>query len=169
MKVKVAVLLMGMALSLANMPVEDQRSLSFYHTHTGQALSIVYYANGEYLPHALDRVDDYLKDFRNGAEHRIDPALLDVLFDLRQRTGTRKPFEVISAYRSPETNTMLRSRSGGVAERSMHLQGQAIDVRLADVRLDRLRQVALEMKRGGVGFYPESQFVHVDTGRVRHW
>jgi len=91
------------------------------------------------------------------------------LYEIKSRTGARQPFEVISAYRSPETNSMLRDRSSGVAQRSMHLEGQAIDVRLRDVELERLRKVALELKRGGVGFYPDSDFVHVDTGRVRHW
>jgi uncharacterized protein YcbK (DUF882 family) len=147
----------------------EQRDLSFYHTHTGETLSVVYYRNGEYVPKALVEVNDYLKDFRNGEMHRIDPALLDVLFEIKKKTGTRAPFEVISAYRSPETNALLRSKSNGVAQHSMHLVGQAIDVRLGDVKLDRLRQVALSLQKGGVGFYPESQFVHVDTGRVRFW
>ena len=104
-----------------------------------------------------------------GDDARHGAPLLDVLFEIKQKTGTRAPFEVISAYRSPETNGMLRAKSTGVAEKSMHLRGQAIDVRLADVKLERLRQAALRLKRGGVGFYPESQFVHVDTGRVRYW
>ncbi len=160
---------MGLSLSLSSVTVTEERELSFYHTHTGKKLSVVYFRNGEYLPDALGEVNDYLKDFRNGETHRIDPALLDVLFEIKQKTGTRAPFEVISAYRSPETNGMLRTKSTGVAEQSLHLRGQAIDVRLADVKLERLRQAALRLKRGGVGFYPESQFVHVDTGRVRYW
>ncbi len=94
----------------------------------------------------------------------MDPALFDVLFDIKLKTGTRAPFQVISAYRSPATNQMLRDNSTGVAKDSMHLRGQAIDVRLADVPLDKLRSVALDLQKGGVGFYPESQFVHVDTG-----
>ena len=147
----------------------DERSLSFYHTHTGKALTVVYYKNGAYVPAALDAIDRYLEDFRNGEEHRIDPALLDVLSDIKLKTGTRAPFQVISAYRSPQTNQMLRDTSAGVAKDSMHLRGQAIDVRLADVPLEKLRSVALGLQKGGVGFYPESQFVHVDTGRVRRW
>jgi len=147
----------------------DSRDLTFYHTHTGKSLTVVYLRDGAYQPEALAQVEDFLKDFRNGQRHPIDPALLDVLYEIKTRTGAQQPFEVISAYRSPETNTMLRSQSSGVAERSMHLQGQAIDVRLRDVQLDRLRKVALDLKRGGVGFYPGSDFVHVDTGRVRHW
>ena len=124
-----------------------------------------------FLMEALRSVEDYLKDFRNGERHPIDPALLDVLYDIKVKTGSHAPFEVISAFRSPETNQMLRNRdsSSGVAQNSMHIQGQAIDVRLRDVKLPKLRDVALHLQRGGVGFYPASEFVHVDTGRVRHW
>ena len=147
----------------------EARSLSFYHTHTGQSLSVVYCIDGVYQVDALRRVDAFLADFRNHEVHHIDPALLDVLYDLKSRTGSRAPFQVISAYRSPETNGWLRRTSAGVAEHSMHLEGRAIDVRLADVPLERLREVALSLSRGGVGFYPQSDFVHVDTGRVRRW
>ena len=161
----VAAILFGLDATSAS----DQRQLSFYHTHTGKTLSVVYYRNGDYVPSALKRIDDYLKDFRNGELHAIDPALLDVLFAIKTQTQSRAPFEVISAYRSPQTNGMLRTKSTGVAEQSLHLRGQAIDVRLRDVKLERLREVALGLKRGGVGFYPGSQFVHVDTGRVRRW
>jgi uncharacterized protein YcbK (DUF882 family) len=164
---KMMLLLIGIGLS--NASIHDQRDLSFYHTHTGKALSVVYYRDGVYLPDALHSINDYLKDFRNGASHSIDPALLDVLYDIKSKTGSNAPFEVISAYRSPETNQMLRDTSAGVAQNSMHLQGQAIDVRLRDVSLSELRDVALHLQRGGVGFYPSSEFVHVDTGRVRHW
>jgi len=154
---------------LSSAAYADSRDLTFYHTHTGKSLTVVYHRDGAYQPEALAQVEDFLKDFRNGRRHRIDPELLDVLYEIKSRTGARQPFEVISAYRSPETNSMLRDKSSGVAQRSMHLEGQAIDVRLRDVELERLRKVALELKRGGVGFYPDSDFVHVDTGRVRHW
>jgi len=162
-------LLLLIGLGVSNAALHDQRELSFYHTHTGKALSVVYYKDGVYLPAALQNIDDFLKDFRNGERHDIDPALLDVLYDIKVKTGTRGPFEVISAYRSPETNQMLRTTTVGVAQHSMHLQGQAIDVRLPDVKLAKLRDVALHLQRGGVGFYPESEFVHVDTGRIRRW
>jgi uncharacterized protein YcbK (DUF882 family) len=162
-------ILLAIGVSLVSGTTNDERSLSFYHTHTGKALSVVYFKNGRYVPTALDAIDDFLRDFRNGDEHRMDPALLDVLFDIKLKTGTHAPFQVISAYRSPDTNQMLRDTTAGVAKDSMHLRGQAIDVRLADVPLDRLRGVALDLQKGGVGFYPESQFVHVDTGRVRRW
>ena len=166
---KLVMLVIGLGLSLSSGTERSQRSLSFYHTHTGKALSVVYYKDGAYVPGALADIDDFLKDFRNGEEHHIDPHLLDVLYDIKLKTHTHAPFQVISAYRSPETNQMLRDTTVGVAKDSMHLRGQAIDVRLADVSLETLRGVALDLKRGGVGFYPESQFVHVDTGRVRWW
>jgi len=165
---KWALVAIGMGLGLSGTS-NDARSLSFYHTHTGKALSIVYYKDGAYVPRALADIDDFLRDFRNGEEHHIDPHLLDVLYDIKLKTRTHEPFQVISAYRSPETNRMLRDTTVGVAKDSMHLRGQAIDVRLSDVPLDTLRGVALDLKRGGVGFYPESQFVHVDTGRIRYW
>lgn len=147
----------------------DSKDLAFYHTHTGKSLRVVYHKDGAYQAEALAAIEDFLKDFRNGERHKIDPTLLDVLYEIKTKTGSRAPFEVISAYRSPATNQMLRANSTGVAEKSMHLEGQAIDVRLADVELARLREVALRLERGGVGFYPGSNFVHVDTGRVRRW
>ncbi|HTO56503.1 MAG TPA: DUF882 domain-containing protein [Pseudomonadales bacterium] len=165
---KWALLAIGMSLGLSGTS-NDERSLSFYHTHTGKALTVVYYKNGAYVQRSLDSVDEFLKDFRNGDERHMDPALLDVLYDIKLKTGTHAPFQVISAYRSPETNQMLRDTTVGVARDSMHMRGQAIDIRLEDVPLATLRSVALDLKKGGVGFYPESQFVHVDTGRVRHW
>jgi uncharacterized protein YcbK (DUF882 family) len=147
----------------------DSRDLAFYHTHTGKSLHVTYQKDGAYQKEALVEIEEFLKDFRNGERHPIDPTLLDILYEIKTQTGTQAPFEVISAYRSPATNEMLRTNSSGVAEKSMHLEGQAIDVRLRDVDLDRLRAVALRLERGGVGFYPGSNFVHVDTGRVRRW
>lgn len=145
------------------------RALSFNHLHTGEQLTVEYCTAGQYLPDALAAVDHLLRDFRTNELHTIDPLLLDLLHDLTGRTGSRRPFEVISAYRSPTTNQLLRRRSEGVAAGSLHMQGQAIDIRLADVRLGSLRDMACAMRRGGVGYYPASDFVHVDTGRVRTW
>ena len=145
------------------------RSLAFAHLHTGERLAVEYFAGGRYLPDALREVDRLLRDFRTGEEHPIDPGLLDLLHRLTGLTRGRRPFEVISGYRSPATNGMLRRRSEGVAAGSLHMQGQAIDIRLADVPLAKLRNAALEARRGGVGYYPASNFVHVDTGRVRRW
>ncbi len=145
------------------------RALDFAHTHTGEHLSVEYFSRGTYLPDALSTVNHFLRDFRTGDVHAIDAGLLDLLHSLTQLTGTAKPFQVISGYRSPKTNGMLRQRSEGVAAGSLHMQGQAIDVRLADIPLAKLRAAALHVQRGGVGYYPASDFVHVDTGRVRRW
>jgi len=145
------------------------RSLDFLHTHTGEKLNLAFAQGDAYLPGALDAVNHFLRDFRTGEVHEIDRRLLDLLHGVATLTGTGKPFQVISAYRSPNTNAMLRRAGDGVAGRSLHMQGQAIDIRLGDVPLEKLRAAALEVGRGGVGYYPASNFVHVDTGRVRRW
>ena len=145
------------------------RALALAHTHTGEALTVTYAVGDNYVPDALLAIDHFLRDFRNGETHRIDPALLDQLHLLATVTAARTPFAVISGYRSPQTNLMLRQHGHGVAARSLHLQGQAIDIRLADVSLDELHAAALSLRAGGVGYYPVSDFVHVDTGRVRRW
>jgi uncharacterized protein YcbK (DUF882 family) len=149
-------------------PREDRR-LSFLHTHTGERLEVEYGGDGANGPEALLRVKRFLRDHRTGEEHAIDPALLELLHDLRLLTSTRAPFAVISGYRSPRTNAILRASSQGVAGSSLHMRGQAIDIRLEDVRTAALRDAALELRRGGVGYYASSDFVHVDTGRVRAW
>ena len=154
--------------ALAASPSEE-RVLSFFHTHTNERLTVPYFADGDYLPEGLATLRSFLKDFRTGEEHAIDPALFDVLNDLRLTTGTKSPFHVISGYRSPSTNEMLREHGGGVARGSMHLVGRAIDVRLSDKSSALLRDAAIELGRGGVGYYRISDFVHVDTGRVRRW
>jgi uncharacterized protein YcbK (DUF882 family) len=147
----------------------SSRALHFTHTHTGERLAIEYFSGGAYLPDALATVNHFLRDFRTGDIHRIDPELLDLLHGLAVATDTSEPFHVISGYRSPATNDMLRHRTEGVAAGSLHMVGQAIDIRLSDVPLAKLRQAALNARRGGVGYYPASDFVHVDTGRVRMW
>jgi uncharacterized protein YcbK (DUF882 family) len=147
----------------------EVRALTFSHLHTGERLAVEYFRQGAYLPDALAAIDRLLRDFRTGEAHAIDPGLLDLLHALTMKTGSRKPFDVISGYRSPVTNGLLRSRSEGVAAGSLHMRGQAIDIRLADVRLSALRAAALGLRGGGVGYYPASNFVHVDTGRVRRW
>ncbi len=145
------------------------RTLSFAHTHTGERLTVEYFSGGSYLDDALTIVNHFLRDFRTNDVHTIDPGLLDLLHRLTALTQTARPFQVISGYRSPATNAMLRQRSEGVAAGSLHMTGLAIDVRLADVPLAKLRKAAIEAGRGGVGYYPASDFVHVDTGRVRAW
>lgn len=145
------------------------RELSLLHTHTGETLRIGYARGDAYLPAALARIHWLLRDFRTGDVSPIDPQLLDQLHALAAATGSRCAFQVISGYRSRSTNEALRQRGGGVASHSLHLQGRAIDIRLADVGLADLRDAAISLQAGGVGFYPQSQFVHVDTGRVRRW
>jgi uncharacterized protein YcbK (DUF882 family) len=144
--------------------------LSFVHTHTGERLEVGFRVGDTHVPQAMRTIDRFLRDFRTGDVHPIDPALIDQLHHIARITGTRAPFQVISGYRAERTNAMLRQRgSGGVARTSLHLQGRAIDVRLADVRLADLRDAARELRAGGVGYYPGSDFVHLDTGRVRAW
>jgi uncharacterized protein YcbK (DUF882 family) len=145
------------------------RALRFTHTHTGERLVIEYFSGGAYLPDALATVNYFLRDFRTGDVHAIDPELLDLLHRVAATVETSKAYQVISGYRSPATNEMLRHRSEGVAAGSLHIKGQAIDIRLADVPLPKLRLAAVDVRRGGVGYYPASDFVHVDTGRVRMW
>ena len=149
----------------------DARQLSFYHTHTGKRLDIVYSRDGAYVPSALEEINRFLFDFRTGDAAEMDPELLDLIYDVRAALGGDGTYQVVSAYRSPKTNEMLRGRSAntGVAKKSQHILGKAIDVRLEGVRTTRLRDTALVMRRGGVGFYEASDFVHMDTGRPRSW
>lgn len=146
----------------------SERALAFHHMHTGERLQVVYYARGGYLPDALGSVDRLLRDFRTGEHHPIDPRLLDTLCALRVACGGGT-FEIISGYRSPGTNAMLRRASTGVAQDSLHTTGRAIDVRLVGTAIARLRDEAIALGHGGVGYYPASDFVHLDTGRVRTW
>ncbi|AKJ29980.1 YcbK family protein [Caldimonas brevitalea] len=158
-------------LALAAAAQQQPRVLMFDHLHTGERLEVEYFSGGTYLQDALGEVNQLLRDFRTGEVSTIDPKLLDLLHGLRQRTGSRQPFQIISGYRSPQTNAALRGKSAhsGVATRSLHMTGQAVDIRVADVALADLRKAALSMAAGGVGYYPDSRFVHVDTGRVRTW
>jgi uncharacterized protein YcbK (DUF882 family) len=149
-------------------PVGD-RSLALYNTHTDEKLKATYFRGSSFDKGALKDINHILRDFRTGDVFPIDLKLLDLLSELHQKTGSKQPFQIISGYRSPKTNTMLNAGSGGVAKRSMHLDGKAIDIRLADVKLKDLHATAVSLKRGGVGMYTGSNFVHVDTGRVRYW
>ena len=161
------------AISLASAaaldPGEGARSLSFYHTHTTEELSVTYYSNGAYDTEALAELNHFLRDFRTRDVTEMDPAIFDILFDIQKDAGSTGVYQIISAYRSPATNEMLRSSSSGVAKNSQHLLGKAMDVRLTDLDTAELRDVAISLERGGVGYYQDSDFVHVDTGRVRQW
>lgn len=154
-------------------PAKATRALSFVHTHTAEKLSIQYCCDGRYDAEALAKLNRLLRDFRTGEVKPIDPKLFDLLHELSSELGTEDmPFHIISGYRSPFTNSMLQKRGGahtGVASRSLHMVGKAMDIRLPDVKLKSLREAAASLKRGGVGYYPSSNFVHVDTGRVRYW
>lgn len=146
-----------------------RRSLRFAHTHTGETLAVEYFGAGGYQPRALARINHLLRDFRTGQEHLIDPRVLDILFDLQALTDREATFEIISGYRSPQTNAVLHARSHQVAEHSLHMEGEALDIRVTGFSTAKLHQYALNMERGGVGYYPASDFVHVDCGRVRRW
>ena len=162
-----ALMLLPLGAAWARTPA--RRSLSFVHTHTGEQLSTVYFEDGQYRNGELARINQLLRDFRTGDVHNIDTGVLDILADLRVLADRDEPYEVISGYRSPQTNAALRRHSHGVAEHCLHLEGRAIDVRLPGFPTHRLRELALGMSRGGVGFYPQLDFVHLDNGRVRYW
>jgi uncharacterized protein YcbK (DUF882 family) len=151
--------------------MEAPRSLSLHHLHTGERLTTQYFAQGDYQPRALAEVNHVLRDWRTNDIYPIDPALLDLLTELHRVSGSSQPFDVICGYRCPATNAMLARHSEAVSPRSLHLKGKAIDIRLPDVPLARLRDLARGLRRGGVGYYPApaNNFVHVDTGRVRTW
>jgi uncharacterized protein YcbK (DUF882 family) len=145
------------------------RRIVFHNTHTQESLDLQYWRDGAYSIDGLARVSRVLRDHRNGAVHPIDPALLDLLHDVAARCDRDAEFEVISGYRSPASNAAMHARSAGVAAHSLHMEGRAIDVRLVGCRLEKLRDCGLALGRGGVGFYREPGFVHLDTGRVRTW
>lgn len=146
-----------------------ERMLAFYNTHTGESLKTVYWARGDYSPEALTDIDYILRDFRSGDVKPIAPQLLDVAHELQRMLDSTAPIHVISGYRSPATNAALAARSGGVARHSLHLEGEALDLRLPGRELKDVQRAALALRRGGVGYYPRSNFVHIDIGRVRTW
>ena len=149
--------------------LSPERVLSFYNLHTEEHLEISYWSQGKYVPDALDDINNILRDHRTGEIRAIDTRLLDLLHSIVSKLGSRQPFHVISGYRSPETNAFLRSRMRGVAKNSMHMGGKAVDIRLPSCRLPLLRQVAMNIKAGGVGYYPHSNFIHIDVGKARYW
>lgn len=156
-------------------PPPGPRHLKFRHLHTEKNLEVVYWDGGKYVWDAMQAVNQHLSDFRSKEVHPIDVRLLDILFTLQSLTGSKEPYRIVSAFRSPATNTMLSDQSAAtngatqVATRSLHMEGKAIDMRLNDVSLTGLRDAALALKGGGVGYYPDSGFIHVDIGPVRTW
>lgn len=161
----------GLALPLpkvafAAAPVKE---LAFYNLHTDEKIHVAFKENGRYVPEAIRELSYLLRDYRNNKAHIMDPALFDQLYALQRMVETPGAFHVVSGYRSPETNATLHAHSNGVAKNSLHLQGRAIDIRLPGKDIVHLHKAALDLRAGGVGFYPTSDFIHLDTGRVRHW
>jgi uncharacterized protein YcbK (DUF882 family) len=156
------------AIAMLSAPYSSRR-LRFFNLHTGERLDATYFENGRYVGQALDQINYILRDFRANAVKPIHPALLDLVVAIRRRLGTDGEIAVISGYRTPETNAMLAAHSDGVARHSLHLDGMAIDYRVPERSLEQLHRAAVSMRAGGVGYYPRSDFVHVDVGRVRYW
>ncbi|HHJ35068.1 MAG TPA: DUF882 domain-containing protein [Gammaproteobacteria bacterium] len=152
-----------------DIPTAPERKLSLINLHTGESLTATYWAEGQYQSSELAAIDYLLRDHRTGDIHTMDSNLLELLNRLHDKVDTKKPFQVISGFRSAKTNAALRKKSDGVAKKSLHMQGKAIDISLPDCGLSDLRKAALACRAGGVGYYPKSNFVHIDTGRVRHW
>lgn len=148
---------------------KPERYLSLYNLHTGEALKTAYWFKGEYLSGALSEINHILRDFRTGEVKPIDTGLLDLLHTIHDTLGSQEMLHIISGYRSPTTNDHLHEYSPGVAGHSLHVQGKAADIRLPGCSLSTLRQTAMSLKCGGVGYYPGSDFIHVDVGRVRYW
>jgi uncharacterized protein YcbK (DUF882 family) len=159
----------AMAAPTTRSVVPAERNLSLLNLHTGEKLDTTYWIDGMYIGDELTAISKVLRDHRSGEEHPIDLKLLDLLSNIHQTLDGKQSFQIISGYRSPKTNAKLRQKSNGVAKKSLHMQGKAIDVRLPGRPLADLRKVALSYKAGGVGYYPSSDFLHVDTGRVRRW
>lgn len=147
----------------------SHKALAFENTHTGDKLRLTYFEQGRYVKDALKEISYLFRDVRTGDRHSIDPALLDQLYDLKTLLGVKKPFHIISGYRSPFTNAQLRKRSHAVARHSLHMQGRAIDIRIEGIETRIIRNAALSMRSGGVGYYPKADFVHLDTGDFRTW
>ena len=146
-----------------------ERKLSLLNLHTGEHLNATYWAEGQYQSSELKAINHILRDHRTGDAYHMDNDLLNLLHALHQKMDSKKEFQVISGYRSPKTNAVLNKKSNGVARKSLHMQGKAIDIRLPGCQLADLRKAAINCQTGGVGYYPKSDFIHIDTGHVRHW
>jgi uncharacterized protein YcbK (DUF882 family) len=149
--------------------ITGHKTLALEHHHTGETLKLTYYEKGRYIYGALEEMSYFLRDYHNGSIHSVDPALLDQLYDVKLLLGVNKPFRIVSGYRSPQTNANLRKHSSGVAKQSLHMEGKAVDIRMEGVKVKTIRDAALALHRGGVGYYPNSDFVHLDTGDIRTW
>ncbi len=143
--------------------------LSFRNAHTGESFSGVYRVGDKYLPEAFERLNYVMRDFRTGEVFPMDPHVVDILSIIHKKSGSNEPYQVLSGYRSPKTNAMLGKKSTAVASNSFHMYGQAVDIRIPDFSVKRVRNIAKSLEAGGVGYYPRSSFVHVDTGAYRTW
>jgi uncharacterized protein YcbK (DUF882 family) len=151
-------------------PASQPYHLRFFHTHTGEHLDVVYRIGDRYVPEALDQLDHFLRDHRTGDVHHYDPRVFDLLNDLTASVGRAgAELHVICGYRTPWSNEFLRTHTVGVAQHSLHMEAEAIDIRLPGVKTSTFRDAALALHRGGVGYYAKSDFIHVDVGRVRRW
>lgn len=150
---------------------DDERTISFYHIHTKETLTVTYKRNGEFIPGALEKIDWIMRDWRKNQATKMDPETVDIIWEMHEELQSKEPVHIICGYRSRDTNEMLRRTVGGQASQSQHITGKAIDITFPDVPLRRMRYSAMIRERGGVGYYPTSgvPFVHVDTSRVRHW
>jgi uncharacterized protein YcbK (DUF882 family) len=147
----------------------DTRTLSFHNTHTNENVTVTFKVNGRYDEEALKKINHVLRDFRENQPTTMDPHLIDLVWEVYREVEATEPIQIVCGFRSPVTNEMLRRRSNGVAKFSQHMLGKAMDFFIPGVPLEKLREVGLRAQRGGVGFYPSSNFVHMDTGSVRHW
>ena len=157
------------ALAKSASAAPGERTLRLYNTHTGEKLTSVFWADGEFVPDALKDINKVLRDHRNNKVADMDPQLMLLLSAVNEKMDNNKELHIISGYRSPESNAKLVAASGGVAKHSLHMEAKAIDIRIPGKDLRMLQRAAMSAKVGGVGYYAESQFVHVDTGRVRYW
>ncbi len=155
--------------AFASISKQSERKLALVNLHTGESVNATYWAEGSYQASELKAINRILRDHRTGEVINIDQNLVDLLNILHHEMSGKQPFHVISGYRSPHTNAQLQKKSNGVAKKSLHMQGKAIDLRLPGRQLSRLHTAALKLKSGGVGYYPKSDFIHVDTGNVRNW
>jgi uncharacterized protein YcbK (DUF882 family) len=149
--------------------LEAPKRIALLNLHTEERLKIEFFREGAYVPDALSAIEVLLRDFRTGEQHAIDPSLMDYLVQVAHMAGVDPAFSVISGYRSPQTNARLHERGRGVAQHSLHIEGRAIDVRVTGVECADLAAHALDLRRGGVGYYRASDFVHLDTGAFRTW
>ena len=150
-------------------PSTGIKDLRLHNLHTEEKISLSYFERGGYVAEALQDINYLLRDHRTGDVYAMDPVLIDLLYDLKNVLGTQKPLQVISGYRSPKTNAALHNKSNGVATKSLHMLGKAIDIRIEGIDAKNIQGAAISLARGGVGYYPSSNFVHIDTGRVRTW